>query len=275
MDNKEIIKKSKQIKELQKTINDLNIKLSESEALKSNFISNIMNEVYNPFSSIISMADNILSLHADKMHKAIPMAEIIHREAAQLDFQLQNIFAAASIEAGLEGYETSNVIINDIFNSVLKKFKFDITNKKLQVTTNINNNNIISFVTDSKKLNLILLNLLSNSIKHSPEGCSIYCKFELVDSYLNIIISDDGDGISEENLDVIFNRFSRIDTTINSVTGGTGLGLSVVKALIELLNGNINVISEHGTKVSITIPVSNAADDDFENDEILFDEELF
>ncbi len=275
MDNKEIIKKSKQIKELQKTINDLNNKLSESEALKSNFISNIMNEVYNPFTSIISMADNILSLHTDKMHKAIPMAKIIHREAAQLDFHLQNIFAAASIEAGLEGYETSNVIINDIFNSVLKKFQFDISNKKLHVTTNINNNNVISFVTDSKKLNLILLNLLSNSIKYSPEGSTINCKFELVDSYLNIIISDDGGGISEENLDVIFNRFSRIDTTINSLTGGTGLGLSVVKAMIELLNGNINVISEHGTKVSITIPVSNTDDDDFENDEILFDEELF
>jgi signal transduction histidine kinase len=221
------------------------------------------------------MADNILSLDADKMQKAIPMAKIIHREAAQLDFQLQNIFAAASIEAGLEGYETSNVIINDVFSSVLKKFQYDITNKNLQVTSNISDNNIISFITDSKKLNLILLNLLSNSIKHSPEGSSIVCKFNLVDNYLNIIISDDGEGISEENLDMIFNRFSRIDTTINSVTGGTGLGLSVVKALIELLNGNMNIVSEQGTKVSITLPVSNADDDNFEDDEILFDEELF
>jgi len=62
MSKKELILKSKQIVELQNIINDLNIKLSESESLKGNFISNIMNEVYNPFSSILSMADNIISL---------------------------------------------------------------------------------------------------------------------------------------------------------------------------------------------------------------------
>ncbi len=270
MNDKELIKKDKQIVELQGIINDLNQKLSESESLKSNFISNIMNEVYNPFSSIISMADNIQSLKADKLEKAKPMAEIIYREAAQLDFHLQNIFTAASIEAGLEGLEISEVIINELFESVLTKFRVDINNKNLVITSNLSSNNELHFITDAKKITLILLNLLSNSVKYSPDNSTITFNFEVIVDCLNITISDEGEGMSESDIENVFNRFSRIDNTINSVTGGTGLGLSVVKALMEILNANIKITSDNGTKIFLTIPTIEIDDDD-----MMLDEELF
>ncbi len=270
MSDKELIRKDKQIVELQNIINNLNQKLNESESLKSNFISNIMNEVYNPFSSIISMADNIQSLNADKLEKAKPMAEIIYREAAQLDFHLQNIFTAASIEAGLEGLDISEVVINEIYEFVITKFRVDITNKNLSIKSNLSSKNEISFVTDSKKLTLILLNLLSNSIKYSPDKGVIRLNFEVIEDYLNISILDEGEGMTESDIENVFNRFSRIDTTINSVTGGTGLGLSVVKALIEILNANIKITSDNGTKIFLAIPTIEVDDDD-----MMLDEELF
>ena len=277
MNENELIKRTKQVEELENTINDLNAKLKESESLKSNFISNIMNEVYNPFSSIISMADNILSLDADNLQKAIPMAEIIYREAAQLDFQLQNIFAAASIEAGVETLEVSNVNIHNIFESIKKKFQFDIVNNNLTISSNTNERDEINFVTDSKKLTLILLNLLSNSIKHSPPNTLVNFNFEVIGNYLNITIADQGPGMSKTDIELIFDRFKRIDTTINSVTGGAGLGLSVVKALTEILNANINIESNNGTHISLAIPKLELSDDDdtFEDDALLFDEEIF
>jgi len=263
-------KELKQINELQNIINDLNNKLNESESLKSNFISNIMNEVYNPFSSIISMAENIQSLKEGNLHRAVPMAEIIHREAAQLDFHLQNIFAAASIEAGLEGLEISMVNINSIFNSTIAKFQVDINNKNLVIKSNINSSNEIHFATDSKKISLILLNILSNSIKYSPDGGVITYSFEVIEDNLNISIHDNGEGMTEHDIDNIFNRFSRIDTTINSVTGGTGLGLSVVKALMEILNANINITADNGTKVLLAFPQNKIDDELFMDDEELF-----
>ncbi len=270
MSDKELIKKDKQIVELQKIINDLNKKLNESESLKSNFISNIMNEVYNPFSSIISMADNIQSLNTDKLEQAKPMAEIIYREAAQLDFHLQNIFTAASFEAGLEGLEISEVNINSIYESVLTKLRVDIANKNLVITSNLSNKNEINFVTDSKKLTLILLNILSNSIKYGPDNSVVTLNFEIIEDCLNISISDEGEGMPESEIENLFNRFKRINNTINSVTGGTGLGLSVVKALVEILNANIKISSSNGTKILLAIPTIDIDDDD-----MMLDEELF
>lgn len=271
MSDNELIKKNKQIEELQKVIVDLNQKLNESESLKSNFISNIMNEVYNPFSSIISIADNIQSLKADKLDQAKPMAEIIYREAAQLDFHLQNIFTAASIEAGLEGLEISEISINELLENVLSKFRTDIATKNLKINSNMSSSNKIDFVTDSKKLSLILLNLISNSIKYSPDKGVIILNFTVIENCLNISIIDEGQGMADSDIENVFNRFSRIDTTINSVTGGTGLGLSVVKALLEMLNANIKITSDNGTNIFLTIPEIEVDNDD----DMMFDEELF
>lgn len=277
MNENELQKKNKEITELKNTIKDLNNKLSESESLKSNFISNIMNEVYNPFSSIISMADNIISLKENNLEKAIPMAEIIYREAAQLDFHLQNIFSAATIEAGLEFLEVSTVNIALLFESALKKFHFDIENKGLIIKSNIEGDSKISLNTDSKKLSLLLLNLISNSIKYSPEGGEITLGFELIENQLNILVHNQGSGISESELKLIYDRFKRVDITINSVTGGSGLGLSVVKALTELMEGNIKITNDNGTKVLVCIPNLEivGGGDIFEDDAILFDEEVF
>lgn len=277
MNGDELIKKEKEITELHNTINALNSKLTESESLKSNFISNIMNEVYNPFSSIISMADNILSLNENKLHNAIPMAEIIYREAAQLDFHLQNIFVAATIEAGLEGVELSIANLNNIMESVVKKFKFDINNKNIKIVTNLSLDLNVSITSDAKKITLVLLNLLSNSIKNSPNNGEIKIHFELIEDELNIAISDQGSGISETEMKIIFDRFKKIDETINSVKGGTGLGLSVVKAIIEILEGNISFSKDNGTKVILNIPnmENNHSRFGFDDDDILFDQELF
>ncbi|NQU35075.1 MAG: HAMP domain-containing histidine kinase [Bacteroidetes bacterium] len=277
MNEDELIKKEKEITELQNTINALNSKLNESESLKSNFISNIMNEVYNPFSSIISMADNILSLNENKLHNAIPMAEIIYREAAQLDFHLQNIFVAATIEAGLEGVELSIVNLNNIMETVIKKFKFDINNKNIKIVTNLSIDRIINITSDAKKITLVLLNLLSNSIKNSPNNGEIKIHFELIEDELNIAISDQGSGISETEMEIIFDRFKKIDETINSVKGGTGLGLSVVKAIIEILEGNISFSKDNGTKVILNLPnmENNHSKFGFDDDDVLFDQELF
>ena len=277
MKEKELLKKEKEIIELQKTIKDLNNKLTESESLKSNFISNIMNEVYNPFSSILSIADNITTLKESNIHQATSMAEIIYREAVQLDFQLKNIFTAAKIEAGLEDIELSNINLNSIIELVTKKFQYDISNKNLELISNLTKTDNFNIKSDQEKIILILSNLLSNSIKYSPKNAIIEFEFELVEGYLNISLSDHGPGMSDSEMELIFDRFKRVDETINSVTGGTGLGLSIVKALTEILNGNINFSNDNGTKVLLSIPnMANSSDiDSIDDDDILFDEELF
>ncbi len=265
----------KQIEELSSEIEDLNNKLKKSEEFKGNFISNIMNEVYNPFSSIITLSDNILSLGNDNMVKAKEMAEYIYKEASKLDFHLQNIFMAATIEAGLEGLEFRKLDIDSLHKEAVNNLKIDIKSKNISVKKENHISDEIKIITDINKLKLILVNIISNSIKHCSESGEIICTYEHKDQNLLISIHDNGTGISDEYLTTIFNRFHRIDENINSVTGGAGLGLSVVKALIELLNGEISISNKAGTLVKITIPTNLEIDQSDLSDDVLFDDEIF
>ena len=264
----------KEIAELKDTIKLLNKKLNDSESLKSNFISNIMNEVYNPFSSIMTLADNIISLDDNNLSRSREMARFIYKEASKLDFHLQNIFTAATIEAGLEDIDNRTVNINLIHEEVLRKLKIDILSKDIEVVFYKNFSNGDEFVTDPKKLILIIINIVSNSIKFSPQGGKIQCNYEMIEDILNITITDNGSGISGDEMNEIYDRFKRTTTNINSVTGGTGLGLSVVKALLDMMDGNIEIENQNGTKVIMSIPCSAKIDNNMD-DSVLFDEEIF
>lgn len=264
----------KQIEQLKSTIDQLNKNLKESESLKSNFISNIMNEVYNPFSSILSMSENIIDLKDENINKAPDLARIIYREAAQLDFHLQNIFSAATIEAGLETIENTNFNLNEILISLNKKFDLEIKNKNLEIHTNLTDNKDFMVYSDKHKLCLILTNLFSNAIKHSPTNGQLEFKMQIEDDNLLVQVKDQGKGIPSEKTKEIFDRFKRLDNTINSVSGGYGLGLSIVNAYLEILDGEIEINSINGTSVEIKIPLGSSKSED-EDEDLFSNEELF
>jgi signal transduction histidine kinase len=109
----------------------VNAKLAESESLKSHFISNITNEIVNPFTSIVVLSKNILSVKEGDWDKVKRMASLIHSEAFNLDFQLKNIFAAAEIEAGELFMEVSNVKVDLLIEALLESFLPETTKKQL------------------------------------------------------------------------------------------------------------------------------------------------
>jgi len=90
----------KELQKLTKQLKEVNGRLEESESLKSHFISNITNEIINPFAAILGLSRNILDVKKEDWNKVISMVQMIHSEAFHLDFQLKNIFAAAKLEAG-------------------------------------------------------------------------------------------------------------------------------------------------------------------------------
>ena len=120
-----------------KSLNDelriVNKKLEESESLKSHFISNITNEIINPFTSILGLSKAILSVDKENWKKVVSMVALIHSEAFTLDFQFRNIFVAAKIEAGEIFPEIVNTDVTSIIESVIESFKLEARRKKLQV----------------------------------------------------------------------------------------------------------------------------------------------
>lgn len=267
-----------QVERLANELKVLNQKLEESEKLKTHFLSNIRNEIINPFASIIGLSQNIQMLGPDKIQRIRNLAAMIHSEAFTLDFQLQNIFAAAEIEAGEITPQFMKVDIISIINSVLEAYKHEITKKNLQVVLTTTPNEIF-FVTDAEKLGLIFSNLLSNSIKYSHSEGEIHITIQEQNGMLDFIISDKGIGIDPAYAKMIFDRFKRIDNTINTLNSGYGLGLSIVGSMLEMLNGSIRVESEHekGATFYVTIQeaqISNGAEGfALDGNEFLFGDE--
>lgn len=275
----------KELKSLNEELKTVNKKLEESEALKSHFISNITNEIINPFTSILGLSRAILSVDKENWKKVVSMIALIHSEAFTLDFQFRNIFVAAKIEAGEIFPEIVNTDVLSLIDSVIENFKFEARRKKINIVLDhklpVDAKGMFLFKTDPEKLKLILANLLSNAINFSFEGGQIEIIATMNQNDLSICVRDHGVGISKENQKIIFDRFKRLDSGINSLNRGHGLGLSVNKAVIEMLDGKIKIDSElgQGSCFTIIIPESEETTTDFASDanETFFesDEETF
>jgi len=272
-----------EVRKLNEQLKVVNKKLEDSEAMKSHFISNITNEIINPFASILALSRNILSVKKENWKKVISMVALIYGEAFNLDFQLRNIFVAAKIEAGEIFPEVMNVDISHVINSLVESFKYELKKKKIKIVYKPELPQEVPekayfFKTDPEKLRLILANLLSNAIKYSVDESEVIVKAWEEEGHLNISVIDYGTGISLENQQIIFDRFKRLDSGINSLHRGHGLGLSINKALLDALNGHIDIQSEVGEGSTFTISLPPISADvkglAFDGNELFFDDEF-
>jgi signal transduction histidine kinase len=209
------------------------------------------------------------------------MVALIHSEAFNLDFQLRNIFLAAKIEAGEIYPEILNVDLKNLVKSVIDSFRIESKKKNISIDFQFDikpdKGNVFFFKTDPEKVKLAIANLISNAIKFSYDDNKIIIRLWKTDNIVNIMVQDFGTGISEANQKIIFDRFKRLDSGINSLNRGHGLGLSINKAVIDLLQGKIGIKSEvnNGAIFTLTIPEAktNIAGFSADGNEFLFDDE--
>jgi len=272
-------KLEKENEELVRSLSEVNEKLHDSERLKGHFISNITNEIVNPFTSVLALAENIKRLKEGEIPMAHHMAELIFEEAFHLDFQLKNIFAAALIEAGKEQVKCSVINLNELNHQIGEYFRQQLDKKRIQLSISFSNessdNDQISFTSDWEKLDIILKNLISNSIKYSPEDSVVELKYFMGKKELHFEVSDQGKGINPEDRKIIFDRFKQLDEKINSINTGHGLGLSIVQAYAEMLGGKVRLNDnfDKGVNVMVIIPESGEANDWDDLEDFLLDSE--
>lgn len=242
--------KDNALRQLMKTLEAVNDKLKQSESLKTNFLSNIKNEINNPLNSIMGLSEQIIQgLHKDP-YMIASFAKTIFSEAFDLDFQLRNIFAAAELEAGEYTLGVSHVDIDALMKSTICSFKHKTDQKGIEIvysclSINESDGNTF-FLTDPEKLKLILSNLLSNAIEFSADKGRIELKAKRDGKNLSFSMRDYGIGFHMDNRKIIFERFRQLDAGVRRRHRGHGLGLSIAKDLIEILGGTISVISEQG-----------------------------
>jgi len=234
-------------------LEQVNVKLQESEALKSQFLSNIRNEINNPLSAIMGLAAQFFDRSCDPevCRKTIRM---IYAEAFNLDYQLQNVFMAAELEAGDAEPDFAMVEISSILNNCMDKLGCRISDKELSVSKHIPEDLI--YPTDAQKIEIILLNLLGNAVEFTNRRGQITLEVEENKQGLIVSVKDNGPGVSTADQEVIFDRFRQLEAGMTKGHRGHGLGLSICWALAELLGGTLDLESQpgHGSRFVLTLP---------------------
>ncbi|MCF8308294.1 MAG: HAMP domain-containing histidine kinase [Bacteroidales bacterium] len=262
--------------DLREQLTEVNKKLDDAEAFKSHFIARISNEIINPFTSITTIADNILkseSLDWEEVHR---MVEHIYNEAFFLDFQLRNLFTAAKIESGEIEREVVTTHPSELIQASIDSFVKQAEKKGLKINKDIQFREGETFKTDSEKLKLIMKNLVSNAVKYSEKESVVSLQARFDENGFYFTIENEGEIIPEEKREGIFDRFRQLDTRIHSLNPGSGIGLSICKELADILYGSISASEgAKGMRFSVVIPEAEQPSEGFDQsgDELFFDDE--
>lgn len=270
-ENKRLLEQQTKLSDKLRVVNK---KLEESESLKSHFLSNIKNEINNPLTSILGLA---MSIHRPDIapEKVMHTSSLIYAEAFSLDFQLKNIFAAAEIEAGEFLLGHMKVDVASLVEGVSSSYDHILKKKGIKLKLNSSIDEDFTFTTDSEKLQIVISNILNNAIEYSENESEITISYGVENEFLVVSVEDQGIGIPQEKQKEIYDRFKQLETGTTKSHGGHGLGLSITTAVMQLLNGEIQLESEEGKGSKFTVLVPEGAandDDDFSSDgnEFLF-----
>lgn len=224
------------------------------DTMRKRFVADVSHELKTPITSIMGYADTLLENEVDEETNK-KFLERISAEAGRMSKLVQDLLT-------LSRYDTSRVKIEktEFDLGELVKYTFDGLDlemkKKNQTGECFVTSNVPLVYADRSGIERVVLNILTNAIKYTPENGAIkvYVGFVYNDAYIKII--DTGIGIPKDDLDKIFERFYRVDKARTREMGGTGLGLSIAKEILDQNNGMIDIKSEQGkgTEVVIRIP---------------------
>ena len=221
-------------------------KAEESDRLKSSFLATITHELRTPMNGILGFAELLKDPELSQKDSA-EYIDLIHHSGLRLLTLINELIDLARIEAGETIIKLSDTPVNTILNDLSAFFKLESNKKGLRLSFNPalpDHESII--VTDSVKLNQILTNLIQNALKFTIKG-GIDFGYIRNDTVLKFYVKDSGIGIPLGMEEKIFERFIQVDNPLTRKMEGSGLGLSISRAYVEMLGGKIWVESEEGT----------------------------
>jgi len=231
--------------------------LKRLEDIRKDFVANVSHELRTPISSIKGYAETLLDGKADNKDTVKEFLSIIYQDSNRLANLIDDLLDLSRIESGKMNMESEPLEILPIVNRCINVLGKSARDKSLSIKLDIPAD-FPKVLGDHKRLLQVLLNLLDNAVKYTPENGSIIVSAASNRETAQIDISDTGIGISERDLPRIFERFYRVDKARSRELGGTGLGLSIVKHIVQAHNGQVWVKSTlgRGSTFSFTIPTA-------------------
>lgn len=247
-----IIEKSntKEICELTNTINNLAETLENQEKLRKRLTSDVAHELRTPLATLQShmeaMMDGVWEMSKERVESCYEETLRINRMVGELE--------------KLTKYESENLILNktefnisELIQNIIRNFESEFSKNNIEITFCGDD---ILINADRDKISQVIVNLLSNALKYTVAGKTVGVNVKDNENLVQVSVEDSGIGISKEDLPNIFERFYRVDKSRNRQTGGSGIGLTITKAIVEAHRGKIEVksIENVGTEFIIYLP---------------------
>jgi heavy metal sensor kinase len=241
-----------EIKKLADSLNDMLARLENSFESQKKFIEDVTHEIKTPLSIMRGEIEYYLEKNpTGEEYKTLLRSNI--EEVNRITKIVEDLLLLARFDTHVMQLEMKDIDISILAKEIAEIFAILAQQKSIELVIDAPEKIIISG--DRNKLNRLFMNILDNAIKYTPVGGTIRISVKGEDGNVNISVSDSGIGISEENIQNIFNRFYRVDKGYES--SGYGLGLCIARSIVEAHQGHIDVQSVlgKGTEFKVTLPV--------------------
>ncbi len=231
---------------------------AEVERLKSTFVAIVSHELRTPLNAVMGYAEMFKeSVYGPMNEKQVNMADRIIKNTQRLLGLINDLLDQAQMEAGKLTIQMAPVKPSEILENLHGLLDKTASDKGLQLTSEIEDSLPEILNGDIARLQQILVNLVTNALKFTDKGSIHVRLFYPYENVWGIEVADTGQGIPDSDLPYIFDTFRQVEGTATRVHGGFGLGLSIVKQLVNLMNGEIKVRStvDEGTRFIITLPL--------------------
>ncbi len=234
-------------------INEMASELSRMETMRQDFISNVSHEIQSPLTSIRGFAralqSDTLSLESRRHY-----LDIIESESTRLSGLSDNLLKLSALETGSFPFEVKAYRLDKQLREMVLASEPQWLGKKIELEAELEE---ISIHAVEDLMSQVWTNLLHNSIKFTPQDGFIHIRLQIMDESIEVEIKDSGIGMIEEDLPRIFERFYKVDKSRSTSEGGSGLGLSLVKKIVEMHDGIVSVKSRssEGTSFVVRLPM--------------------
>jgi two-component system, OmpR family, phosphate regulon sensor histidine kinase PhoR len=224
------------------------------ENVRQEFLSNISHELRTPLTSILAFVETLEDGAIDDEENNLRFLGVIRRNAERMHHLINDILELSSIESGKITIELKKSELSGLTDEVFTNLSAKASEKQISLGNEVAKGTIV--LADAGRLEQMLTNLIDNAIKFNREGGNVTVSHARDNENDIISVTDSGEGISNEHLQRIFERFYRTDRARSREIGGTGLGLAIVKHLARLHGGEISVTSTpgKGSVFSIELP---------------------
>ena len=228
------------------------------EDMQRDFVANVSHELKTPLTTIKSYTETLMDGAVDDPETARSFLGIVDNEADRMNRLVKDLLQLSRLEQRQERMNFLEGNIVDLVRQCMVKVDMTAQQKGHQLNALFDSGMNIRVLMDKDRMEQVILNILSNAIKYTPDGGRIDVDIDTSGREVSIIVSDNGIGISEEELPRIFERFYRVDKARSRKMGGTGLGLAITKQIVEEHQGTITAESTlgKGTKFIITLKIA-------------------